>query len=232
MSPLHLQYRQAGFDQLSPGRLPPDSVGQQRFFDNTETALFIAAQQQFLVFTKIRPGLGVSEFPEPFDPAHPGRVGQVKPAPGFGDNFSLRRRRQPARQSVIPVNRNGMGGNQIQPRIFFQRFDLPGEALRIRHVILIHARQIPAAGQIDRFIEPCCKPLVCTIFQYADSLIPYIVNILKRIVRRAVINNQQFPVGERLPDNRKHGKPKTASRIEYRHGYGNQRRIAWLNLGH
>ncbi len=133
---------------------------------------------------------------------------------------------------MILVNGDGAGGNQIQFSIPFQGFYLPGKALRIGHVILIHARKIPSAGQIDRFIESRRKPFVFAIPQNPYPMITNVRNVLKRVIGRTIIDDQQFPIGKRLPDNRKHGKPEIASRIKYRHGHGNQRHIAFLNLGH
>ena len=183
----------------------------------------MAAQQQLLVFTKIWTRISVPILSKPFNPPHPRRVRKVKSAPGFNGNFFLRRRAgQHPRQPMIAGNGDGTHGNHIEEGILFQRFDLPGKAFRIGHIVLIHARKITTTGQIDRFIQSDREPLVFTIPKNPDPSVPNVRNILKRIVRRTIIDDQQFPIGERLLDNRKHGESQITSRIEHRHGHGNQ----------
>src|SRR5712691_7989136 len=186
-----------GCPQLS-GRLRRLPVSEQDFVDAGEAAGVISAKEQILIFGPHDLRNRVAVTAKPLDASHPCRVGQIKSIPGPSADFGVgsAKGKKSDRMPFIPKD-NRLGTGQVYVRIAVEEFDLAFEPRGVGDIILIHSREVLSSREVDPLVESGCQAQVPSILDNSDSVIRS-AETCHAVVRRAVVDDNQLPIAERL----------------------------------
>src|SRR5712691_7235214 len=189
-----------GWPQISEGlrRLP---VSKEDFVEAGEAAGIISAKEQILIFGphELRDCVAVAV--KPFDAPHPSRVRQIESVPGVSADFGVgsAKGEKSDRMPFVPKY-NSLGTGQVYVRIALEEFDLALEPGGVGDVVLIHSREVLSSREVYPLVESGRQAQVPSILDDSDSVVRSF-EPCHAVVRRAIVDENQFPFTERLEPN-------------------------------
>ena len=97
------------------------------------------------------------------------------------------------------------------------------QAIRIHHIVAIHARNVLAARQLDGLIQTAGQPPPLPIAEQPDAWIAERLYDLGRSIGRAIVHHHEFPVSVGLIQDRNHRDANCPPAVQNRHGDRDQR---------
>ena len=171
-----------------------------------------------LIFRHMRAFAIVRIFLKPARATAPARVRKWKADERPRDDVSMfQAHRHLANKFALADENHGATTDQIKLRAFAQASDLPGKTLREANIVGIHPGDEFSFAESHRLVE-ACRQSGGTGF--ADQPNPPVTKPLDdgaALIGGAVIDNDHFPIAQRLHPNRAYGHTNGRGAVSHRH---------------